>query len=219
MLRVFLRPLPFAAIVLATVTTAVHAEGSHHFDIHNGSSKTITISRTIERCIEHGKEVNWPQTIASGETYRVYWDDSNSIYDYGGYGCINKDKFVAFSISIDGGDYDGYLGITHRRLSGSKWYNGQFYAQDITVYSNGTINGTDGPSPPGYIFPECTNNNDCFGPWSEMEMDNKNSYNWPRSFQTEDGWAFSIGDPVYELPDTGLGNGGGGINNCKGIGC
>lgn len=188
-----------AASVSLVGSTAAYAEGSHQFDIINNTDKTVEITKTISRCIESGTSVNWPQTIGPRQTYTVKWDDSNSIYDYDGYGCVNKDKFVAFSVYVHGASnqqYSGYLGITHRRLSGGDWYNGQFYADSISVNNeNGGISGSDGSSPPNYIQALCSHENNCFGPWSEMEWDDKDSYNWQRSYKTEDGWAFQINDP------------------------
>jgi hypothetical protein len=186
----------FATAFLVTGTAAADAEGPHHFDIINHSSNTITITGTVQRCIEDGTSVNWPLTINPGRTYTVNWDDNNNWFAYDGWlSCTNRDKFVAFSISV--GRWSGFLGITHRMLSGSNWYNGQFYGQGISVDNTyGTITGgSDGSRPPGNIVAKCLHNNYCFGPWSEMEMNNKDSYNWQRSYQTEDGWAFEIRDP------------------------
>jgi hypothetical protein len=136
---------------------------------------------------------------------------------------MNKDKFVAFSVSVDGAtgpQYKGYLGITHRRLSGSTWYNGQFYADSIVINSsNGSIGGSDGAAPASYIGAYCSHGNNCFGPWSEMEMDGKDSYNWQRSYQTEDGWAFEIMEPPSDSGDNsgnGLNSGGSPFGNCGG---
>lgn len=174
--------------------SAAQASEWHQFNIINNTSRTVTVTRTISRCVT---ETNFPSTIGPRQTATVKWEDTNSLWAYNGYSCINKDKFVAFSVSIDGGgnQYGGYLGITHRRLSGSSWYNGQFYAQDISVNEqNGGISGSDGSPPPSNLQALCSHDNNCFGPWSEMEMDNKDSYNWQRSYKTEDGWAFQINE-------------------------
>lgn len=206
-----------AVVALLAGTTESRAEGPHHFDIVNATPYTFRLKDWKARCVQgYGNSVNWPSTIAPGQTYTVNWEDSNNIDDYGGYGCVNKDKFVAISFTLDGIDYQypqysGYIGITHRRLSGDTWYNGQFYADWISINNqNGTINGSDGAAPPDWIHAGCSHNDNCFGPWSQMEMDNKNSYNWPRSYQTEDGWVFSVTKPE----DTGSsGNNGNNGNN------
>lgn len=191
-----------AAVALLAGTAESRAEQPHHFDIVNGTPYTFRLKDWKARCVQdYGNSVNWPTTIAPGQTYTVNWEDSNNIDDYGGYGCVNKDKFVAISFTLDGIDYqypqfNGYIGVTHRRLSGTKWYNGQFYADWISININdGVINGADGAAPPDWIDARCSHDNNCFGPWSEMEMDNKDSYNWPRSYQTEDGWVFYIVKP------------------------
>lgn len=186
------------ATALLAGTTESQAEGLHQFNIINNSEYTLRITNTQIRCIEDGTTVNWPSTIAPGQAYTVQWEDSNSFIAYDGYfGCDKKDKFVAFSFSLDNAQsqYDGYLGITHRELSGSSWYNGQFYAASVQVGPYGNINGSDGAVPPDWVEAICSHGNNCFGPWSEMEMDEKDSYNWQRSYQTEDGWAFQISSP------------------------
>jgi hypothetical protein len=48
------------AAALLAAPGAAHAEGPHHFDIINHSSNTITITGTVQRCIEDGTSVNWP---------------------------------------------------------------------------------------------------------------------------------------------------------------
>jgi hypothetical protein len=188
----------FVAAFLIPGIQSARAEKDHHFDIINSTKSMLRITDTKGRCIERGTTVTWPSTIGPGQTYRVYWKDSNYVGDYGGYGCTDRDKLVAFSFSLDeakGPQYKGYLGITHRKLSGTNWYNGQFYAESININSNSSVSGSDGPAPPSYIVALCSHNNYCFGPWSEMEMDKKDSYNWNRSYQTEDGWAFEIKEP------------------------
>jgi hypothetical protein len=119
--------------------------------------------------------------------------DSNNING----GCTNRDKLMVFSIQVDGypNAWTGYLGITHRKLSGSTWYNGQFYASWINLENETPITGNDGNPPPGWIQALCSHNNQCFGPFSQMEMDGKNGYNWQRFYVTDDGWAFQISNP------------------------
>lgn len=188
-----------AAVALLAQTTGSQAEGPHHFNITNNSQYTFRLTDWKARCVQQwGNSVNWPWTINPGQTYTVNWEDSNNIGDYNGYGCTNKDKFVAISFQLDGAPqkYNGYIGITHRNLKGSSWYNGQFYAESVQVNNNnGGIAGSDGATPPAWIQALCTNGNNCFGPWSEMEWDDRDSYNWQRSYQTEDGWAFQINNP------------------------
>jgi len=187
------------AAALLGGTTASQAEAPHSFNIINNSQYTFRLKDWKARCVkEWGNSVNWPSTISPGQTYTVNWEDSNNAFDYNGYGCDGKDKFVAVSFTLDGASqqYDGYIGITHRELSGSSWYNGQFYADWIAVNNdNGGIAGGDGAAPSGWIQALCSHDNNCFGPWSQMEWDNKDSYNWQRSYKTEDGWAFQINNP------------------------
>jgi hypothetical protein len=191
----FARTIFIAGGVLLSAASAAHAEQWHQFDIKNNTSRTLTIKSTITRCVT---EADWPQTIGPGQTYTVKWHDTNNYLGVGdtGWTCTNRDKFVAFVPYLDGANeqYTGYLGITHRELSGSDWYNGQFYAASINVSDTNQVSGSDGDAPPGNIVALCSHGNNCFGPWSEMEMNNKDSYNWQRSYKTEDGWAFQINE-------------------------
>lgn len=182
-----------SAMALLTIPPA-RAEQTHSFDIINASSRGMYIDGWMGRCVytisTGGKYI--PLWIAAGNTARISWDDDNNDGD----GCTNKDKWVAFTFTMDSGaQWGGWLGITHRNLSGSSWYNGQFYAQFLYLVTGNVMAGGDGNPPPGWIQALCTNGNNCFGPWSEMEMAGKDDYNWPRFYQTEGGWAFRITDP------------------------
>jgi hypothetical protein len=169
--------------------TTARASAGHHFDIINKSSHTVTL-RWETKCVT---SANKPSPLAPGQTVTINWEDTNNISA----GCTNRDKVVAFAIQVDGfpNAWNGYLGITHRKLSGSSWYNGQFYASTLQLEDLGPISCNDGNAPPSWVQALCSHDNQCFGPCSQMEMDGKNSYNWQRSYQTEDGWAFQISDP------------------------
>ncbi len=89
--------LLIASALFAGITES-QAEGPHQFNIINNSEYILRITDTQIRCIEDGTTVDWPTTIASGQTYTVHWDDSNSYIAYDGYfRCDGRDKFVAFS--------------------------------------------------------------------------------------------------------------------------
>ena len=48
------------------------------------------------------------------------------------------------------------------------------------------------------------NNEPCNGPFHDMAQMDKDSYNWQRSYRTEDGWAFEI----HENPNNNSNNNG-----------
>lgn len=175
---------------LMTGATTASASAWHHFDIVNKSSHYIYLVNWSFKCVEAHDVVN---TVAPGQTVTYNWEDSNDIYQK----CTNRDKLLAFSIQMDGypNAWNGILGMTHRKLSGSTWYNGQFYAESATIVDGNTITGTDGNPPPGWIQALCSHDNQCFGPFSQMEIDGKNGYNWQRFYVTDGGWAFQISDP------------------------
>lgn len=179
----FARVKLMIAIVAGLLAGTVSAQASqwHQFDIINNSSRYLTIPSFIGRCVS---KINGVMGVGSGSRVTIKWDDSNNIGD----NCTNKDKFVAFQVSWQG--WSGWLGITHRKLT-SKWYNGQFYATYLGVNGTG-YSFADGSSPPASVKALCEYDNNCFGPFSQMEDAGKNDYNWARSYQTESGWAFEF---------------------------
>lgn len=182
--------LAFGCLLMGVVP--VRASEWHQFDIINNSSHTLRITGALGRCVS---AIQSDTFIYPGSRTTFKWNDANDA----GLNCTNKDKFVGFTFSLGSGQtWNGWLGMTHRKLSGSTWYNGQFYAGylALTIGSGEmTYYYEDGGQPPGWIQALCSNNNNCFGPFSEMEDKNKDDYNWDHSFQTESGWAFQINNP------------------------
>jgi hypothetical protein len=170
-----------AAASLLAGTVPGQASQWHQFDIINNSSQFLTISSFVGRCVG---EIDGITGVNPGSRATIKWNDSN---DYGE-GCTNRDKFVTFQVNWQG--WSGWLGITHRKLT-SDWYNGQFYASFLSVTGNG-YSFTDGSPPPSSVKALCEHNNDCFGPFSQMEDAGKNGYNWQHSYRTESGWAFEF---------------------------
>ncbi|MDR6203973.1 hypothetical protein [Paraburkholderia graminis] len=185
--------ISLAAIGLCCLLMGVSpawAEQWHQFDVINNSSRGINIVGTVGRCVT---EIDAPGFIAAGSRGTIKWHDTDNWFVMN---CAGRDKFAGFSFRFDDDpdSWPGWLGVTHRELSGSDWYNGQFYA--YTLSSDGwSFTYADGVPAPSWIQPLCSHGNDCSGPFSEMEVDNKNSYNWQRSYRTEDGWAFQINNP------------------------
>lgn len=188
MRRNWLLPTLLAMVAFVVEPAPARSEQWHQFDIINNTPTGLWITYTLARCVT---EVDYDSTIAAGSRTTFRWNDTDDS------GCGERDKFVGFQFHLINRQcqWPNWLAITHRRLSGSNWYNGQFYAATLAIGGDGSITYGDGEPPPGWIQAQCSHNNDCFGPVSEMEIDDKNSYNWQRSYQTEDGWAFQINDP------------------------
>lgn len=181
-----------AAVVLLAGAAPVRASQWHQFDIINNSSHVLKITGALGRCVS---AINTDTVVYPGSRTTVKWNDANDAT----LNCTNRDKFMGFTFSLGGNqEWSGWLGMTHRKLSGGNWYNGQFYAGYLALVVGSGEMGyyyEDGPSPPGWIKALCSNNNNCFGPFSLMEQDDKNDYNWAHSYQTESGWAFQFDNP------------------------
>lgn len=174
----------------------------------------------VGKCTYRGSWLNKGNTQGNTTTYS--WNDSNNLGSYGegddlGGTCTNRDKWVVFGIAIKNeqtGDIrfiPSVLGMTHRKFGGSltgKWYNGFFYAKWINPKNSSTIYNyyDDGAYPDiNKIYTTCNNNavNACFGPYSQMEVADKNDYNWARMYRTENNWKVVVPANLdfYALPD------------------
>jgi hypothetical protein len=153
------------------------AEAPHSYTIINNSSQAINITDIYEDCVSQS---NYPSYIAPKSQGTITWEDVNSGVD-----CVEQEKFSAFTFKYDGSQelQNGYFGIVHRKF-GSDWYNGQFYANELN--SNYYA---DNLPPPSWVQPICSHG-DCFGSYTQMVLDDETSYNWQRSYRTEDGGYF-----------------------------
>src|SRR5687768_15553666 len=122
--RSLLTLLAMAAFLVAPAPA--RSEQWHQFDIINNSRTGIWITYTLSRCVT---EVDYDSTIAAGSRTTFRWNDTD------GGGCSERDKFAAFQFHLIDRQcqWPNWLAITHRRLSGSDWYNGQFYAATLAV--------------------------------------------------------------------------------------
>jgi hypothetical protein len=199
------RWIPAIAAALLMTTSESQASAWHSFTIRNYTPYQVQITEVITRCVY---QYTFPRTMApfdpngADAEITVNWQDDNNPWSVPNF-CNGKDKFIAFSFQMVGApeQFNGYLGMTHRNLYSDDWYNGQFYAQTISVDKYQDIQGgSDGPPPPAWIEADCQNGDtDCIGPWSEIEMAGRDGYNWPRVHETDDGWAFDIfyNSPVW----------------------
>lgn len=181
--------LPVLGCLLAGPVPA-HASQWHQFDIINNSSRYMSIVGIQGRCVT---EVNIKDGLNPGERTTVSWNDSNDA----DWDCTNRDKYIAFQFYLDGGQsWIGWLGVTHRNLYSNDWYNGQFYTHILGLYTPHNYHFADGNPPPSWIQALCTYGpNACFGSFTQMEDNGKDSYNWPRFHENENGWAFQINEP------------------------
>lgn len=210
----FCQPLAVIGNLAAAVFVAllagpgvVYAQESHSFTIKNNSGGEIIITSMHGYCV---KSIDWPRSIAAGETATINWVDSNNGIEIewmaahgaqstrtravrpqskgmDGVMCANSQKWVDFQ--VDG--YQGTYGMVHRKIDGD-WYNGQFWATSIQITSDGlgwNVDETD--VVPDNVSASCSHSG-CFGKFSEMAANGKDSYNWPRLYRTEDGYQFQI---------------------------
>ena len=188
-----------AVVVLLAGTRTSRAEQQHHFTIYNNSGNTLSLN-WVSYCVKYNDKTSLPGSISPGQTATVYWDDSNDAFQKSSRftGCAGDNKWVAFAVTGGpGGIYQGYLGIVHREF-GSDWYNGEFYAQSLSLddASDGLYpQWSDGNQPSSsVVLAHCAyeNTTGCFGSYSEMVNAGKDSFNWAREYRTEDGWSFEI---------------------------
>lgn len=181
LLRRFLQ-LSMGICFLLCGNEVAFAEAPHGYTIINNSSQGINITDISETCVS---QTNYPHYIGPKSQGTISWEDVNSGLD-----CVEQEKFSAFKFIYDNNSQlqNGYFGIVHRKF-GSDWYNGQFYANDL-----GSNYYADNLPPPSWVQPICSHG-DCFGSYTQMVLDDKTSYNWQRSYRTEDGWVFQINDP------------------------
>jgi hypothetical protein len=193
------RSIILAAAALLATTGEISASAPHHFYLVNDTDYPMQITYSNGRC---DYSSSFPSMIPPHNTATINWEDDNNPWSVPNY-CYGKDKFVYFSFHLNGApeQYDGYLGMTHRNLYSSDWYNGLFYGQDIKIGADRSIlGGSDGPPPPAWIVGGEGNENDDMGPWSEIEMAGRDNYNWPRVHISDDEWFFDIRYPVTEDP-------------------
>lgn len=189
----------------------------HYFSIINNTNYTLDIF-TPTMSLSGSSYANYlrgkctytgvQQDSTTGNKINYSWEDSNNVDGDGGGsgsvggGCTNRDKWVIFGIALTRGNETRFipviLGMTHRKMDGN-WYNGLFYVEWIDPSSSNSVftDFRDGVFPSSnQIYTTCrgyeNDKNACFGPYSQMEVDDKNDYNWPRVYQTENNWQFVI---------------------------
>ena len=172
--------------VLATVLSlfsgsAAQATPNHSFTITNNTSLILWFTQAQGMC---SAGYSGFTDIPPHSTITINWTDSNDF----AIGCTDREKFIAFNYGSS--DWQGWLGMVHRKINGD-WYNGQFYAAKITTPSSSTYTFSDGDEPPEWINPVCSHTDTgCFGPFSEMVDDDKTDYNWQLLYKTETGYDF-----------------------------
>lgn len=193
-------------VLLTMQSSFIFASQWHTIEIRNNSNDAVIVNSAQDqpygygglngRCIKgYSFGQNGANVKPHGSTI-IQWQDSNSFSS-----CRNKDKWALLQITIYSHKNPGiyhklpfFIGMNHRQLGGSTWYNGFFLATYIDPNNIYTVYGDMDPRLlPPYIKTYCvTGVNKCIGPYSQMEVVGRTDYNWARMFQIEAGWVIEI---------------------------